>query len=690
MIMNADGSGLTNITNHPSDDSHPKFTRDSKNIIFCSDRDKPGTTPRNSIAELYVMNLEGKELKRITTNGIWNTYPSYSPQSDKIIYRRIIRNANDSTKLNSEVFIMDANGANIKNLTNHPAYEAYPEFSPDGNWILFSSNRNGKPGNYKIYIMDREGENLQQVSFNQPEESDQRGTWSPDGKKIIFNRERNGNVRIMMAEVSPIMTAQVFNEVKLTEINVDRGCSRGLAWGDYNNDELPDLVIANSNNQNLRLFKNLGDGNFSRVIDESVMTFADYAEGVTWIDFDNDHDLDLFVTAHNDGQNTLFRNDSLKRFTKISVGDLTEDKGNSNSSCWCDFDNDGDIDVFVAHKNAPGVLYENKEGKIFRRIKAGTFPTVPADSRTCAWGDIDGDGFYDLFVGNFLESVNGKSQSAMNYLFKNEKGKKFTRITKGDVVTHRARTYGSSFADFDNDGDADLMVTNIGRNDTSYLYINNGQGDFARRYITHGRPSKGHSWGDYNMDGYLDLIVANGTEGISLDRVDDELYYGTKEGSFVKVAHGELVNDKKISAGTAHADVDNDGDLDLVITNWGNNSETSKLYRNDVHKKNWLKVKLVGKKSNSYGIGARATISYSEGHTKRLQSRWLIPQTGYASQNDYIIHFGLGDISTIEELKIHWPSGVTQRLTNVKSNQLVLIDEKDELNKPVDQPVRKF
>lgn len=671
MMMNSDGTNLKVLVSHPSDDSHPKFTKNGDAIIFCSDRDKPGTSPSNSIAELYQIDLQTKRLQKLTNNGIWNTYPSYSPQSAHIIYRRIIQDPTTS-KMNSEIFIMDADGKNIKNLTNHSSYDAYPEFSPDGEWILFSSNRNSKSSNFHLFVMDKNGQNIQQVSYNESEESDQRATWAPNGSKIIFNRERDRNVRIMVAEVAPVAAPQVFCKVE-NELTIDRGCSRGVAWGDFNNDSYPDLVVANSNNQNLRLYKNNGHA-FERFMEDPVMSFADYSEGVAWIDFDNDHDLDLFVTAHNEGKSTMFRNDSLEHFIKVSVGDLTEDKRNSNTSCWCDFDNDGDADVFVSHKNAPGTLYENIQGKSFTRVANTRFPMIPGDGRTCSWGDIDGDGYFELFVGNFTETLDGKNQNANNYLFKNEKGKSFTQILTGDVVNHRARTYGSSFADFDNDGDADLLVTNIGRNDTSYIYQNNGNGILSRKYVSHGKPSKGHTWGDYNMDGYLDLMIANGTEGISPKLVDDDMFYGGPNG-LTKVNHGSIVNDHKISACVAQADYDNDGDLDLIVTNWGNNLEANNFYRNDVENKSWLKVKLIGKKSHPYGLNAKVIIRYEQGKTRGMQTRWLIPQTGYGGQNDFILHFGLDNLSMIDEVTIHWPSGITQSITMVKSNQLLQVLE---------------
>jgi hypothetical protein len=316
----------------------------------------------------------------------------------------------------------------------------------------------------------------------------------------------------------------------------------------------------------------------------------------------------------------------------------------------------------------------------FEKVPAGKFPYAGGDGRSCSWGDIDGDGDFDLYVGNFIETINGERFNARNHLYINNGRGKFTRALSGAAVTDMGRTYGTSFADYDNDGDADLMVTNIGLQDSSVLYSNDGRGHFTRLMpeqsgISSGKPSKGHTWGDFNNDGFLDLFVANGTENVPGTLLHDDLYYGTGEKALTKVNDGITTTDGKVSAGTAYADVDLDGDLDLFVCNWRNNNEQNRWYINQTPGTQWIRLKLKGTASNKMGMGSKVQLKGEVNGMQFIQTRWMMPQTGFASQNENILHFGLPRKYTFQSLLVVWPSGVKQQINSLPLNRMVEITE---------------
>jgi enediyne biosynthesis protein E4 len=681
MVMNADGSINRNLSRHPSNDDHPKFSRDGKKIIFCSDRNRVHTATEFGNYELFMMNIDGSNLSQITSNGVWNTFPSFSPDSREIIFRRILQDSSGTR--NSELFMMNADGTAIRNLTQHTAYEAYPEFSPDGKLILFSSNRNGAVrSNFQIFVMNSDGSNVRQISFNQPDESDVRAAWSPDGKSIVFNRERSGVASIMIARFPEVDESIIFHRVDTGDLATDKGCSRGIAWGDLNNDALPDAVVANCNNQNIYLYMNLGKGSFKRMTEGAVAETTGYFESVALVDYDNDNDLDVFLTTLNDQPDLLFQNDGSGNFNKVQAGGLTSDSTSAPSSCWCDYDNDGDLDAYVATRGAADDILYNNDGKgRFHRIPADNFPYAGGDGRTCAWMDIDNDGDADLYVGNFVETVNGQRVNATNFMYRNDGKGRFTRIIDGDAVTDRGRTYGTSFSDYDNDGDPDLFVTNIGLGDSSTLYVNDGKGSFSKLMpqqsgIKTGKPSKGHTWGDFNNDGFLDLFVANGTENVPDSLLNDDLYYGSAENVLKKLDARSITNDRNVSAGTAYADADNDGDLDLFVCNWKNNNEQNGWYFNHLNNTRWVRIKLKGTVSNAMGIGAKLRLTVVGNGRESVQTRWMYPQTGFASQNENVIHFSIPGDADVKALEIFWPSGRRMLVNNPAVRQTTTVVER--------------
>jgi TolB protein len=191
-MIQADGTGLRNLTNHAAGDSHPSWSPDGRLIVFCSTR---GDGENDDI---YTINVEGSDLRRITDNGLhWDTFPSFSPDGRKILFRRLLRQrTSEGTLANSEIMVMNADGSDVVNLSRHPWFDGWPSWSPDGRRIAFSSNRSDA---YQIYVMNADGSGLVRV-VDSPY-TDVRPQWLPDGRGLIFNREHDGRIEMLQVRL---------------------------------------------------------------------------------------------------------------------------------------------------------------------------------------------------------------------------------------------------------------------------------------------------------------------------------------------------------------------------------------------------------------------------------------------------------------------------------------------------------
>jgi len=679
-LIDADGSNERQLTNHPLRDGHAKFLADGSRIIFNSQRHDEGTLELKNY-EIYEMNPDGSEIQRLTNHIEWDTYPSFSPDGQKVLWRRILTDTTAPRRYNSEIYTMNRDGSNIKNLSDHPSFDGYPVWSPDGKQILFVSSRHGQTTSHlQLFVMNSDGTNIRQLTRNNIEEEDVRPSWSSDGKKIVFNRDNPDGTRIHILELTSSGSGFYFNEVIHSSMSLPRNASRGVAWGDYNMDGFSDLLVANTMNNSNSLFTNGSNGYFAQKTEGPEVTSAGWTEGVSFVDFDNDNDLDIFFTTQFGARNELYRNDLEKGFVNIDAGDLTATSTSSTGSCWCDYDLDGDLDVYVVERDAGNdTLFENLGNGKFGEVSSTAFPYKGGDGRACVWGDTTGDGYPELYVGNFLDKTKATTTKAKNFYYQNMGNGTFI-ARDSTVITNEANlTYGASFVDFDQDNDLDLFITNIGKTDHNRLYANDGKGNFTETKTlistAPSRPSKGHTWGDFDNDGDLDLFIANGTEGTTPEEIGNYLFKNDGQNNFELIENEEITASHTVSAGAAWSDYDRDGDLDIFLANWGGNMEANIFYRNDLYATNWLEISLRGTISNSYGIGTKVKIQATIEGKKSWLTRWLLPQTGYASQNEPIIHFGLGNSREVDMIEITWPSGIVQHLENVNVNQLLEITE---------------
>ncbi len=439
------------------------------------------------------------------------------------------------------------------------------------------------------------------------------------------------------------------------------------AWGDYNNDGYVDLfVTTRDENQPNQLYKNNGDGTFSLVTSGNIATDVASSLAAAWGDYDNDGDLDLFVANNIGYGNFLYRNNGDGTFTSIQNDPAVNDKDYAHGAAWADYDNDGDLDLFVAE------YFPTKFNHLYRNNGDGTFTAVTDNaiileasfSTAGAWGDYNNDGLIDLFVCNTNDQDNS--------LYKNIGGGRFLKINAGDIVNDGGNSVGASWGDYDNDGDLDLFVANSGDQD-NFLYRNNGDGTFTKvtsgDIVNDGGHSHGSAWADYDNDGDLDLYVANN------GGYNNFLYANNGDGTFTRV-YGPLTDQGGESMGVAWVDYDNDLDYDLFVANRAD--EANFLFANS-RGQCYSKACIVldGNISNNNGIGAIIKVKANIYGTDTWQMRQVSSQTGggIGGQSDMKTLIGLGDATIIDSLVVIWPSGYTQVLTNMAVDECQTITE---------------
>ncbi|MEZ4828646.1 MAG: FG-GAP-like repeat-containing protein [Bacteroidia bacterium] len=452
------------------------------------------------------------------------------------------------------------------------------------------------------------------------------------------------------------------------------GDNLSVSFGDYNNDGFEDIFIGgyNSGEPNL-LYKNNGDKSFTRITTGDIVTDPGSAVGGTWGDYDNDGDLDLFV-GNVGSRNKLYTNNGDGTFTKETKGQEVSYTGHCYSVSWVDADNDGYLDLFVADyiSNRRNLLYKNNGAGTFKTSGEETFTKLDESklfpqasySIGATWCDYDNDGDMDLFVPN----SNGENNS----LYRNDGDFNFTQITEGAIVNDGGSSVGSAWGDFDNDGDMDLYVTNVNKQ-VNFFYQNNGDGTFSR--ITDGAiandksESQGSFWADVNNDGHLDLYVTNAEEPRRF------LYLNNGDGSFSRNETEPLIALPDVSLGTATADIDNDGDLDVVVAN--HLGAPNYFFTNNGTENHWFEVKLIGTASNRSAIGATVRIKANIRGEETWMMRSISGQSGggASSQNSLVAHFGLGDAATVDSIQVEWPSGFQQFETDIATDQLYVIEE---------------
>ena len=472
-------------------------------------------------------------------------------------------------------------------------------------------------------------------------------------------------------------------------------------------------------------FVNVTKRVFRRLVGwNSVIPLDHKTQGVNWVDFDNDSDLDLFLIGYR-GRNFLLKNEFVEsgevKFADFRVRGVTDIEFDNIACSWADYNNDGYHDFHIVTRNGheDNILVLNKGGSFELDFNSVQLTTLTPYASSTTWVDYNNDGLIDLFfglIGNPNWSVSQNSPKFYNnspdFIF--TKSEVATQINDGiefaswsdydndydmDLVISSSRyglalyknndgqlelidltpnneiviSYGFSWGDCDNDGDMDLFVARAA-NYTNLFFENIGNGQLKQ--IKHFAFSKeefssfGSAWGDYDNDGDIDLFVSNpGEESNELWR--NELIE-TGELNF-RLANDELIeNDIAISYATAWADYDNDGDLDLFVAN----SESGNyLYENILEENNWINIALEGTYTNRSSIGTKVRLKSKINGKDYWQLREVSAQTGRSGQNSLNVEFGLGNTTIIDSLIIEWPGTGKQILTNVEPNQFMKVKE---------------
>ncbi len=452
-----------------------------------------------------------------------------------------------------------------------------------------------------------------------------------------------------------------FREVIFSDINKDQFDSRSNAWTDYDNDGDQDVVVGNTST-GFNLYQNQGNQKFTNKTGVSIISNPGQVYGSSWGDFNNDGYVDLFV-ANGDlySPNELFKNNGDGSFTNITQGDIRKEVTYSEGGSWADYDSDGKLDLLVANWH---YLYPDSSNSLYRGNGDGTFEKVVTSafandlgsaSAGCAWSDIDNDGDIDAYVWNVAE------QESLLY-FNNGDGT-FSKDESNEIANPGNEAVNAIFGDYDNDGDQDVYLSR--RSDA--LYQNDGSGNFTQVVNAQfsAEYSDGAAWGDYDNDGDLDLFLSNGGANRA-----NSLYENNGDGSFTKI-NSILTQDLSNSRSTSWVDINQDGDLDLFVTNVFNGN---KLFENPGNNKNWIEIKLKGVQSNRSGTGARVRV--------RTGNKWQMREVFSQKSTSLLTHFGLNNEANIDVLRIDWPSGNVQVLKNVAANQILTIEEDSSPNTP--------
>ena len=492
----------------------------------------------------------------------------------------------------------------------------------------------------------------------------------------------------------------------------------GCAFLDYDNDGWQDILLVNSmdwpENKKRRsysaLYHNNKDGTFTDVTAQAGLGLEMYGIGAAIADYDNDGNVDIYIT--NVGQNRLFRNLGGGKFVDVTARAGVGDPGFSTAAAWFDYDNDGRLDLFVGnyvewspetdqnctldgknksyctpqtYKGQSATLYHNRGNGTFENVTARAGMNDPAGKTLgVALLDYDDDGWMDLFVANDTEP---------NKLYRNNRNGTFTDnaiiagVAFSEAGTARAGM-GVDAADYDGSGRQSVVIGNF-TNESIALYHNDGTGLF-----TDDAPASGIGkmssqsltfacfFFDYNLDGLLDIFAANGHVSDDISVVQPTVKYaqpphlfqnkGRKKFEEVTAKLGRALNRAIVGRGAAYGDIDNDGDLDLLLTT--NNGPARLLRNNNANQNDLLRVRTVGARANRDGVGAKVVVKTSKG-----RSIFAMVRTGssYCSQAEMPLTFGLGkpEEGVTLSLEINWPGGQKDRITDLKPNQSITVQE---------------
>lgn len=453
----------------------------------------------------------------------------------------------------------------------------------------------------------------------------------------------------------------------------------GCAWVDYDNDGWPDLFVVNPGVN--FLYHNDSGVSFTKITGQIIVTdVASQGRGTSWADFDNDGDLDCFVSGV---PSALYANQGNGTFVKVTTGEIVTEDNRGWSSAWGDYDNDGNVDLVISFPTGfmppPGSsnqMFRNDgpPGYTFTSIDTGIVVSEFKPFTTGTWADFDLDGDLDCFMASGPASASPRPDFHYRNVLKETGHMGFEKISESPWTTDSVDGQVINWIDIDNDGDMDMYRTNWGSAAPSArrnnLYVRNGSTMTkitTGAIVTDAFISLASVWADFDNDADLDCFVANDAGQLN------NLYENQGNGTFVKITTGDAVQTGGSHHGAAAGDFDLDGDLDLFVTGTGSQRM---LLRNTYSGSNhWLKLRCEGTVSNRSAIGAKVRVLAVVQGVPTWQIREVSAQNSFMSHNDLVLHYGLGDATQADSVVVDWPSGGRTELTNLVADSLYHVME---------------
>lgn len=487
---------------------------------------------------------------------------------------------------------------------------------------------------------------------------------------------------LLLLLLTPLARSGIlFEDVTVQSGLNDLAFTWGASWGDMNADGYPDLLVAHHfiyhESQYTNIYLSNGDGTF-----RPRMQVRGDVHGGALGDLDCDGDLDMFICRGSYHTDTVWLNDGTGTFSFSPQSGIL-DIGRGRSSSMIDVDRDGDLDIFVTNKLTPNLLWENDgTGQFVETAAARGVRGNLGMNKGAVWSDYDGDGDPDLFVAVW---------DGDDFLWQNDGTGHFTDVAAQSGLLGNPGGMDACWADFNNDLQMDLFVCVSGAGGRHLLYINQGDGTFIESGISAGITNQDRARqctaGDFDNDGFIDIYVTIFSTEDGTGASDNLLYRNAGNGTFLQVAVSAMATARLgyqtagLGSVVSASDFDRDGRLDLFVTNGGHHLDNCNpgpnillhniSERESPPEDSWCEVRLIGKGSNTGAIGAKVAIETSVGN----HCRENMGGSHYCSQDEPLLHFGLGQAQEIRWIVIQWPDGAIQSLHNVSLNRLIEIKE---------------
>lgn len=468
------------------------------------------------------------------------------------------------------------------------------------------------------------------------------------------------------------------------EVYTNAAWGSGVAWVDIDVDGDLDLLMVDGPGDPCRVFRNDGDDGFTDIAPQLGIVDTGWGKAFVPADYDSDGDVDVLLTNYSTSEsNRLWRNDGGGVFTDVTVGSGFDFMDQATGAAWADYDGDRDLDCYITtygftHRNR---FLRNDGNDQFTEIAASLgMQDATGWGYQPGWFDYDNDGDVDLYVGN--DNFFG---GTANKLYRNEGDGTFTDVSVASGANLGMSSMGLGIADYDGDLDLDVYISNIQTGNR--LLRNNGDGTFSEVSVEAGVRINNICWAvdflDMDHDTWPDIYAcAFGDDMFDPTGTANTIFRNNGDGTFEDISLESGAANPGVSYCSAWGDYDNDGDLDIAMTNWYDGDpedQPSALYRNDHvpvggSSLDWLQIELIGTVSNRDAIGARVQIITADGTFIREKQSG----TSYLSSSQPWIHFGLGTATEVLQVLVRWPSGIVSALENVAGGQRITMIEPDD------------